>query len=131
MPTVSPRQILSQVDRTDGHPQAALSDEPLAWLPPTLSALTLRLLALDASLVYRTGMPPGRDALCGYKYTVRPAPLDAQPAVAATAAAAAGTDPPGSAALPMAVGGGAVVLTNGEVWGWMWGFKWGKARKME
>lgn len=114
LPTCPPLvQVLPPVERTDGQPQAAHSDEPLAWLPPTLPALTLRLLSLDASIIYRAGTPPGRESLAGYKYTVRPAPLDAQPAVVAAAVDAAGAVPPASSALPIAVGGGAMVLTNG------------------
>ncbi|GLI69153.1 hypothetical protein VaNZ11_013710 [Volvox africanus] len=115
LPGHASKEVLPPADRTDGQPQAPPSDEPLAWLPPTLPALTLRLLSLDSSIVYRAGVPSGRDSLAGYKYTVRPAPLDAQPAVVAASAATAdtaGTAPPASAALPMSVGGGAVVLTN-------------------
>ncbi len=124
MPPTSPStrvQVLPPVAGADGQPQAAPSEEPLGWLPPTLPALTLRLLSLDASILFRAGAPPGRDSLAGYKYTVRPAPLDAQPAVVAAASAggkdAADAAPPASAVLPMAVGGGAVVLTNGEARG--------------
>ncbi|EFJ39975.1 homeodomain protein [Volvox carteri f. nagariensis] len=116
------KEVLPPAERVDGQPQAMPSDEPLAWLPATLPALTLRLLSLDASIIFRAGVPPGRDSQAGYKYTVRPAPLDAQPAVVAVSAAAAagpphadaagGPAPPASAALPMAIGGGAVVLTN-------------------
>ncbi len=89
------------------------SDEPLWWLPPTLPAVTLRLLALDASIIYRQGAPTGRDCLAGYKYTMRPAPLEAQPTTgAATAAVDAPPMPAATAALPVAGGGGAVVLSN-------------------
>jgi hypothetical protein len=36
---------------------------PLAWLPPTVAAITLRLLALDAAIVYREDDACARDVL--------------------------------------------------------------------
>ena len=36
---------------------------PLAWLPPTVAAVALRLYALDAALVYEPGSHPARDTL--------------------------------------------------------------------
>ena len=45
-------------------PAAPAPPPPLLhWLPPTLSAVALRLRTLDASLIYRTGRPPARDLL--------------------------------------------------------------------
>lgn len=49
-------------------------EEPLAWLPATLAAISLRLRALDAALLY--GDPPqaaAREALPGYLFIQRPA----------------------------------------------------------
>lgn len=34
----------------------------LAWLPPTVASISLRLAALDAALVYRDGEKPWRDS---------------------------------------------------------------------
>nr|ABY60733.1 zygote-expressed homeodomain protein [Chlamydomonas reinhardtii] len=111
LPGHASKEILPPVERPDGGPPPEPNDEPLAWLPATLPALALRLLALDAHIVYREGAPAGRECLAGYRYTIRPAPLDAQPL-----ALPAGEDdelvPAASAALPLAAGGGAVVLTN-------------------
>ncbi|KAG2442737.1 hypothetical protein HXX76_002819 [Chlamydomonas incerta] len=111
LPGHASKEILPPVERPDGGPPPEPNDEPLAWLPATLPALALRVLALDAHIVYREGAPPGRECLAGYRYTIRPAPLDAQPL-----AGPPGEDgepvPAASAALPVAVGGGAVVLTN-------------------
>ena len=49
------------------------SNEQLSWLPPTYSAVALRLATLDASLLYD---PPsgctGRDLMAGYLYVLRP-----------------------------------------------------------
>ena len=48
---------------------AAVKAEPseaaqrLAWLPPTAAAVSLRLAAFDAAVVYVPGMPPARDTL--------------------------------------------------------------------
>lgn len=44
----------------------------LDWLPNTLPALFLRLLALDAALTYQTGVAPGRESLHAYNYIQRP-----------------------------------------------------------
>ncbi|KAG2450131.1 hypothetical protein HYH02_000234 [Chlamydomonas schloesseri] len=111
LPGHASKEILPPVERPDGGPPPEPNDEPLAWLPATLPALALRLLSLDAHVVYREGAPAGRECLAGYRYTIRPAPLDAQPL-----AGPPGEDgepvPTASAALPVAVGGGAVVLTN-------------------
>lgn len=48
-------------------------EEPLAWLPATLAAVSLRLRSLDAALLY--GEPPqtaARDTLPGYQFIQRP-----------------------------------------------------------
>ncbi|KXZ56546.1 hypothetical protein GPECTOR_1g490 [Gonium pectorale] len=112
LPGPASKEILPPLERPDGAPPPPPSDEPLAWLPPTLPAIALRLLALDAAIVYRQGSPPGREVMAGYKYTVRPAPRDAQPVVVAAAGKAGDAVPPSSSALPLGVGGGAVLLTN-------------------
>ena len=36
-------------------------EEPLGWVPPTCAAVSLRLFALDAALVYQPGQPPARE----------------------------------------------------------------------
>ncbi|KAG2500076.1 hypothetical protein HYH03_002353 [Edaphochlamys debaryana] len=106
LPGHASKEILPPLERPDGQPAPPPNEEPLAWLPPTLPAVALRLLALDASIIYRQGASPGRDCLSGYKYTLRPAPrLEAPPSAAAAAGGASG-------ALPLATGGGAIVLTN-------------------
>ncbi len=42
---------------------AAADVQLLEWLPPTVAAVSLRLGALDAALIYSPGMPPARDNL--------------------------------------------------------------------
>ncbi|KAG1674622.1 hypothetical protein FOA52_001871 [Chlamydomonas sp. UWO 241] len=47
----------------------------LSWLPPTYSAVSLRLATLDASLLYEpssTSFVTGRTSCAGYKYALRP-----------------------------------------------------------
>ncbi|KAL6765089.1 hypothetical protein V8C86DRAFT_1026806 [Haematococcus lacustris] len=51
--------------------------EPLSWLPATFAAVALRLQALDAALHYQQLKRCGRDRLAGYRYVLRPAPLNA------------------------------------------------------
>jgi hypothetical protein len=36
---------------------------PLGWLPPTTAAVSLRLYALDAAILYTPGSQPGRETL--------------------------------------------------------------------
>jgi hypothetical protein len=48
--------------------------EYLAWLPPTISAISLRLASLDAALKYGT-TTPGRSYLLGYHHILRPGKL--------------------------------------------------------
>ncbi len=60
-------------EQQEGEEQEA-DEEPLAWLPATLAAISLRLRALDAALLY--GDPPqaaAREALPGYLFIQRPA----------------------------------------------------------
>jgi hypothetical protein len=60
---------------------AALPPPGAAWapggLPATTSAVALRLLALDAALLYRTGEPAMRDSADVYLYSQPPLPLGA------------------------------------------------------
>jgi hypothetical protein len=42
---------------------AAADAQVLEWLPPTVAAVSLRLGALDAALIYSPGLPPARDTL--------------------------------------------------------------------
>ena len=48
-----------------GSPPAESEPEgrQLAWLPATVASISLRLAALDASLVYRDGEKPWRDCV--------------------------------------------------------------------
>jgi hypothetical protein len=48
--------------------------ERLAWLPPTISAISLRLASLDASLKYGNESS-GRNSLLGYHHILRPGKL--------------------------------------------------------
>ena len=49
------------------------STEPLHWLPPTYSAIALRLATLDASVLYDPSLGcTGRDQMAGYRYVLRP-----------------------------------------------------------
>ena len=46
--------------------EAAIPEPPsesLAWLPATSAAISLRLFAIDAAIIYRPGDPPGRDVI--------------------------------------------------------------------
>jgi hypothetical protein len=49
--------------------------DALAWLPPTASALALRLCALDAALTYDDGAATARATLRGYTHVQRPGRL--------------------------------------------------------
>ena len=41
----------------------ASPSESLAWLPATSAAISLRLFAIDAAIIYRPGDLPGRDII--------------------------------------------------------------------
>ena len=43
--------------------EASEAAQRLAWLPATAAAVSLRLAAFDAAVVYEPGMPPARDTL--------------------------------------------------------------------
>lgn len=43
--------------------EASEAAQRLAWLPATAAAVSLRLAAFDAAVVYAPGMPPARDTL--------------------------------------------------------------------
>ena len=43
--------------------EASEAAQRLAWLPATAAAVSLRLAAFDAAVVYESGMPPARDTL--------------------------------------------------------------------
>lgn len=47
---------------SDAQPDAA-DAQALAWLPPTAAAVSLRLSAFDAALIYSPGVLPARDTL--------------------------------------------------------------------
>lgn len=60
-------------------------NQPLQWLPPTLSAIALRMQSLDAAIYYAQqhsgyGAPAvsrsGRERMAGYRYLMRPAPIE-------------------------------------------------------
>ena len=44
-------------------PESASFAESLAWLPATSAAVSLRLFAIDAAIIYRPGDPPGREVI--------------------------------------------------------------------
>lgn len=46
-----------------GATAATDAEDWLAWLPPTVAAVSLRLAAFDAALIYSRGVPPARDTL--------------------------------------------------------------------
>mmetsp|Transcript_4546 Transcript_4546/g.12680 ORF Transcript_4546/g.12680 Transcript_4546/m.12680 type:complete len:1365 (+) Transcript_4546:425-4519(+) len=50
-----------------------LSD-PLQWLPATVPSIALRVLALDASLLFAGCEAPARDHMAAYRYIRRPTP---------------------------------------------------------
>jgi hypothetical protein len=52
-----------QLEQRPASASAASGDADLAWLPPTLAAVSLRLAAFDAALIYSPGVPPARDTL--------------------------------------------------------------------
>ncbi|EIE24672.1 hypothetical protein COCSUDRAFT_46901 [Coccomyxa subellipsoidea C-169] len=66
------QQAAEGAEGTEAQPAAA-DVQLLEWLPPTVAAVSLRLGALDAALIYSPGMPPARDNLQAYKYIQRPA----------------------------------------------------------
>lgn len=41
----------------------ASPSDSLAWLPATSAAISLRLFAIDAAIIYRPGDPPGREVI--------------------------------------------------------------------
>ncbi|KAL3160990.1 hypothetical protein ABBQ38_009379 [Trebouxia sp. C0009 RCD-2024] len=47
--------------------------DSLAWLPATSAAISLRLFAIDAAIIYRPGNLPGRELIPGYAYVPRSA----------------------------------------------------------
>ena len=51
---------------------AEVIDEALAWLPATTAAVTLRLLALDAAVIYHADKKPMREVLPAYRYIQHP-----------------------------------------------------------
>ena len=61
-------------DGTEVRPESPRSSDPLAWLPATSSSLFLWLLALDAAIVYKPGVPPARETLPAYNFIQRPTP---------------------------------------------------------
>lgn len=65
-------------DNGDGTPGTADGEpappEPLVWLPPTVSAVAMRLCALDSALKYDAGAP-AREAMDGYRFILRPGKL--------------------------------------------------------
>ncbi|GMH42842.1 hypothetical protein BSKO_10761 [Bryopsis sp. KO-2023] len=52
--------------------QEAAGGSELSWLPCTMPSLFLRMLAVDAALIYKEGHPPGRETLHAYNYIQRP-----------------------------------------------------------
>lgn len=64
----SPPPQAAPASASPGPQQQQVNREPLAWLPPTLAAVALRLLAFDAALVYRDGYQPARERLPAYQY---------------------------------------------------------------
>ena len=60
---------------------AEVNNEPLAWLPLTASALTWRLLCLDAAVCYGTGPEsrPWRERLLLYRYVQLPVLVAGEP----------------------------------------------------
>lgn len=61
--------------------------KPLAWLPPTLSAVAFRLYGLDANVAYKEGAKPARESLPNYKYIIWPCqqlppPINGSPSAA-------------------------------------------------
>lgn len=60
---------------------AEFNNEPLAWLPLTASALTWRLLCLDAAVCYGTGPEsrPWRERLLLYRYVQLPVLVAGEP----------------------------------------------------
>eukprot|EP00884_Botryococcus_braunii_P016830 jgi/Botrbrau1/3830/Bobra.0183s0056.2 len=63
-------QLLLEQDAEDANREEVV----LGWLPPTIPAVSLRLYALDAAILYTPGSQPGRETLEAYKYTQRPGP---------------------------------------------------------
>lgn len=73
-------QRLAQGEEEGGNEGEATLEpaKRLAWLPPTLAAVALRLHALDASLVYSKAGSPARDVLWVRRYsTLQPETLPA------------------------------------------------------
>ena len=57
-PTEQPMSDLSVTPAIPASPS-----DSLAWLPATSAAISLRLFAIDAAIIYRPGDPPGREVI--------------------------------------------------------------------
>ncbi len=60
----APKAAQSEVEAAGAQTeQVSQAAQRLAWLPATVAAVSLRLAAFDAAVVYVPGVPPARDTL--------------------------------------------------------------------